>query len=139
MTEQGELMPADGNSLALKPGAELDDLPANAWEKNLVQMIEVQEAAFVRDGLSEGEAFRLARVGMLALAEFHGARQWYLPRGDRLRTALRDAEIYRRARRGNIQALAAEFQLSDLQVWRIVRQQRKLHLRKIQGQLFEGE
>ncbi|WP_296280584.1 Mor transcription activator family protein [Pseudoxanthomonas sp.] len=138
MTTQSDLlgMPTD---LDLASGA-LDAVPATKWAQGLVQLIEVQEATFQRLGVDEAEAFRLARAATLAIAEFHGGRQWYLPRGDDLATALRDAEIYRRARRGNIQDLAREYQLTDQHVWRIVRQQRALHLRKIQGDLFnEGE
>ena len=51
--------------------------------------------------------------------------------------ALRDAEIYRRAHRGNILTLASEYGLTERHIWRICRQQRKLHLEKIQGRLFE--
>lgn len=138
MTAQTDLlgMPTD---LDLAGGA-LDTVPATKWAQGLVQLIEVQEATFQRLGVDEAEAFRLARAATLAIAEFHGGRQWYLPRGDDLATALRDAEIYRRARRGNIQELAREYGLTDQHVWRVVRQQRALHLRKIQGDLFnEGD
>lgn len=119
--------------------ADLDDVPQEAWAQGLVQLIEVQEAAFVRLGMEASEAFRLARAGVVAIAEFQGGRGWYLPRGDALANALRDAEIYRRANRSNIQQLAAEYGFTDQHIWRICRRQRKLHLRKVQGQLFEDE
>ena len=50
---------------------------------------------------------------------------------------LRDAEIDCWAHRGNIRALASEFELTERHIWRICRQQRKLHLDEIQGRLFE--
>jgi Mor family transcriptional regulator len=110
---------------------ELDSLPESAWSKWLVDFIEVMESEFQRNGIKEDEAFRLARIGTLALAKYHGGRQWYLPIGVRLTTALRDAEIYRRARPGNIPKLAEEFGISSIHCWRVVRQQLKLHRRKI--------
>ncbi len=137
-TEQIDLLELDEASLAMQPDDTLDDIPQEAWAKDLVQLIEVQELAFTKAGIDPAQAFRLARVGVLAQAEYHGGRQFYLPRGDRLHIALRDAEIYRRANRRNIRALAQEYGLIDSQIWRICRQQHKLHLRKVQGQLFEG-
>ncbi|WP_293763650.1 Mor transcription activator family protein [Stenotrophomonas sp.] len=116
--------------------ADLDALPKERWPRDLVAAIEVQEAAFVRLGHDEDEAFKLARAGVLALAEYGGGRDWYLPRGDTLMVAVRDAEIYRRAHRGNIAALAAEFRLTERHIWRICRQQYALHIRKIQPPLF---
>lgn len=119
-------------------GANLDDLPKERWPQELVNAIEVLEAAYHRAGYPDEAAFTLARVGMVALADYRGGRQWYLPRGDALATALRDAEIYRRARRDNIGALADEYGLTERHVWRIVRQQYALHRRKIQLQLPLG-
>ncbi|WP_411832305.1 Mor transcription activator family protein [Pseudoxanthomonas mexicana] len=137
MTTQTDLlgMPTDVDLTSVP----LDDVPASKWAQGLVQLVEVQEATFTRMGLEGGEAFRLARAATLAIAEYQGGRGMYLPRGDQLRAALRDAEIYRRARRGNIPQLAREYQLTDQHVWRIVRQQRALHHRKIQGDLFNEE
>lgn len=123
---------------AAVPDAALDALPKDRWPRDLVAAIEVQEAAFQRLGYSEDDAFKLARAGVLALAEYGGGRQWYLPRGDALVSAMRDAEIYRRAHRGNIASLAAEFKLTERHVWRVCRQQYALHIRKIQLPLFPG-
>lgn len=136
---QGELLPdvpVDPNGLLQ---ADLDVVPKEKWPAALVEAIEVLEAAFEREGYKETEAFRLARVAVVALAQVWGGRYRYLPRGDDLVTALRDAEIFRRARRGNIEALASEYGLTDRSVWRIVRQQYDLHQRKRQGCLFDQQ
>lgn len=114
-----------------------DTLPKERWPRDLVAAIEVQEAAFGRLGYNDEEAFRLARAGVLALADYGGGRDWYLPRGDALLAAARDAEIYRRAHRGNIARLAVEFKLTERHIWRICRQQYALHIRKIQSSLFD--
>jgi len=139
MTEQQELMP----NLPIDPAgllsANLDGVPKERWPQELVHAIEVLEAVYLRAGKSEAEAFELARAGIVALAEYRGGRQWYLPRGDALTVALRDAAIYRRARRDNIAALAEECGLTERSIWRIVSQQYALHRRKIQLQLPLGE
>lgn len=131
---QGDLELTGG--IAALPAEALDALPKERWPRDLVAAIEVQEDAFQRLGCSEEEAFKLARAGVLALAEYGGGRDWYLPRGDAVVTAVRDAEIYRRAKRGNIQVLAAEFGLTERHVWRVLSQQYALHRRKLQLPLF---
>lgn len=120
-------------------GRELTDVPVEKWARGLVEMIEVMEAAFRRVGIGEELAFRLASDGAFAVAEYHGGRQFYLPRGDALITAVRDAAIYRRANRANIESLAAEHGLTVSQIYRICRQQRALHIGRTQGRLFDDQ
>jgi len=134
---QQELLPDQPIDPATVLEGALDDVPQARWAQGLVQMIEVQEAEFRRLGHDEVEAFRLARSAVLAMSKYFGGRQWYMPRGDTLHAALRDAEIFRRARRGNIAELAGEFGLTERHIWRICSQQYRLHLDKVQGRLFE--
>lgn len=138
MTDQRDLLgkPDEAEALRLlEEGA--DAVPEAAWAPMLVQMTEVVEARLRRERIDGAEA--LARGVVLELAQYFGGRRVYVPAGDRLKTALRDMEIYRRAKRGNIQALADEYQLTDIQIYRIIRQQKALHLRRIQGRLFDTE
>lgn len=139
MADQIDLLPDAPIDPSGLLAANLDAIPAHRWAHGLVQLIEVQEAVFVRLGYAPDEAFRLARAGVVALAEFGGGRAWYLPRGDDLHIATRDAEIWRVANRRNIGALAVEHGLTERQIWRICSQQRKLHVNKMQGRLFEDE
>lgn len=138
MNDQRELLP-DATASDLDGLSTLDvaDVPQEKWARSLVESIEVMEATYRRAGVDAGEAFRLASLGVRALAEFRGGRQVYWPRGDALVTALRDAEIYRQANRSNIERLAAEHGLVVSQIYRICRQQRALHIRRVQGRLFD--
>jgi Mor family transcriptional regulator len=117
----------------------VDDAPTSKWSRSLVDGIRVLEALFKRRGMEAEQAGRLAMDAVLELGEYHGGRVIYWPRGDALRTALRHAEIYRRAKAGNIEQLAIEYQLSVPQVYRVLRQQHALHMAKIQGNLFPSE
>jgi Mor family transcriptional regulator len=137
VAEQADMLPAPVP--ADFDREQLDAVPADKWARNLVEMIEVIEARHVRDGLSQAQAFRLARNAVLEVAEHQGGRQFYLPRGDTLRTALRDAEIFRKVNRSNIEELAREHGLTVSQIYRINRQQRALHVRRVQGRLFDQE
>jgi Mor family transcriptional regulator len=116
--------------------AGVDDAPASKWARSLVDGIRVLESLFKRRGMEADQASRLAMDAVLELGEYQGGRVIYWPRGDALRTALRHAEIYRRARSGNIEQLAGEYGLSVPQIYRVLRQQHALHMAKIQGNLF---
>ena len=115
------------------------DLPEETWGPTLAAMVAVLTTALQRQGIPEDEAPRLAAAGVLAQAEYAGGRMMYLPRGDRLKIALRDYQIWQRAKRGNIQALADEYGLSDIHIYRICKQQRELFIARRQGRLDFGE
>lgn len=134
MTEQRDLlgMPEGQEAIDLALNAPLE-VPESRWAGNLASMVAVTRAAYLRMGMDEDVAAKLATAAVLAQAEYMGGRQLYLPKGDRLRRALRDAEIFHRAHRGNIDALATEFGLTDSQVYRINREQRALFIATRQG------
>lgn len=137
MTDQRDMLPdATPEELAGLIGKDLGELPESKWAPLLANLVSVLEALYRRQGRGEEEAFRQARDSAMAIADYFGGRVVYLPRGDRMKIALRDAEIYRRAKAGNIDELATEFGLTSIHVYRIVRQQRALYLRKMQGRLF---
>lgn len=113
-----------------------EDPSGKKWPKTLAEYVQVLEALYKRKGMTAEQAFRLAADSVLELAEQRGGRVEYLPSGDRLRTALKHAEIFRRAKAGNYEELALQFDILPHQVYRIVREQKALHLAKIQGSLF---
>lgn len=131
----GAIDPAEGESLV---GRDLSAVPDTKWAPQLAALVGVLEALYVRQGRPEVEALKLACDGVLAIAEYAGGRVLYLPRGDRLKLAVRDAEMHRRWQRGaTIGQLAQDYDLTDIHVYRVVSQQRALHLRRTQGTLFK--
>lgn len=138
MTKQEDLIGGDTpQTEASLVGQDLSDVPETKWAPMLANLVGVLEATFRRRGHDDDDALRLACDGVLAIAEYGGGRVMYLPRGDRLRIALRDAEIHRRWQGGvSIPALAAAHDITEIHVYRIVAEQRRLYLGKAQGQLF---
>jgi len=110
-----------------------DDVADPKWAPFLVEMIQVLESSYLRKGMAAVAAFDLARGSVLEIAAHLGGRVAYLPRGDRIRIALRDAEIYRRCNGRNHEALAIEHAMSTIHIYRICKQQRRLHVGKMQG------
>lgn len=116
----------------------LDDIEIRrAWPQTLVDMVQVVEAEYRREGLDEQDAGRFAIRAIKALAKYHGGRMWYLPKGERLDNALRDRRIFKQLRRGGAKALAVEHKLTEQRIYEIYREQRALFQRRHQGTLFD--
>jgi Mor family transcriptional regulator len=129
-----DLLGFDGDPLDL---IERDDgVDESQWAPLLADMVRVIEADKVRRGVAQADAFADARNTVLVIAEYFGGRQAYLPKGDRLKTALRDAEIWRKFTGKNARELAAEHGVSEIHMYAILKRQRALHTRKLQGRLF---
>ena len=127
-------------------GDAVDALGARAeaagWTERHAEMIDLvrDELARAEPGLSDAQVRRLAvRVVARQCAEYGGARE-YWPKVDAMVRTLRDAEIWaehdgtRVGPRG-ITALARKHRLSEEQIWNILRAQRRLHVRRVQGRL----
>lgn len=112
------------------------DFDESKWALLLADLLRVFEALFKRRGMDDRTAFDLARETALTEAEYFGGRQWYLPKGERLRLALRDAEIWRRFNGRNVPELAREYDVSTIHLYAILRKQRALNQTKLQGRLF---
>lgn len=106
------------------------------WAPLLADMVRVIEQDKLRRGAATTEAFADARAAVLSIAEYFGGRMTYLPKGERLLTALRDAEIWRKFNGRNIRELAAEYGVSEIHLYDVLKRQRALHTRKLQGRLF---
>lgn len=136
MSEQGDML---GIDTAADPARMIDagELPAEKWAPLLANLLRVLEARFKRSGTPDPKAYRDAADIVLTIAEYFGGRVVYLPKGEGLRKALLHAEIWRKFTGRNVPELAQEFGLTEIYVYEVLRAQRKLNARKIQGRLFE--
>ena len=69
-------------------------------------------------------AMNLARFAVVALSIHIGGNMMYLPRGDRLQKALRNAEIFKLFDGNNTTELAMKFKLSRQTIYDILKKQR---------------
>ncbi len=136
MTDQPDLPLNDEFDPDRLPQGSFDDVPMKKWARSLIEGVEAQVAAFQRMGYSQEEAHRLAQTAMVVLSQLWGGRSQYLPFGESLTIALRDSEIFHRATRDNLLALADEYKMTERHVRRIVFTQARLHRRRMQGSLF---
>jgi Mor family transcriptional regulator len=108
-----------------------------AWPQTLADIVAVFAAHRRRQGLSDEAALTDAQELAVLLAEYLGGRRHYLPRGEQLRRALRDQQIYMQMGRMPVSQIAQTHGITETQVYAIHAEQRKLFLRRRQGRLFE--
>ncbi|TWC21086.1 MULTISPECIES: Mor transcription activator family protein [Pseudomonas] len=131
MTES--LFPDDSDSLdPNKVLAHMED-PAVLlrWEGTLKEMVEIAEAE-LRAKLGERpDVPEIARFVVFAICDVMGGSVVYLPRGEALKKAMRDASIFRDWRDNNIQPseLVRKYRLASPTIYDIIARQRALHRR----------
>ena len=74
------------------------DLPEHAWPANLLKLVVVWADMWARRGVPEEEAARRAKEAAITLARYLGGTQMYMPTGESLDEAVRDALIFREYR-----------------------------------------
>jgi Uncharacterized conserved protein len=134
---QTDLFEHDPNMAQLL--AHMEHIPApeleSRWPRSLVELIDILEAELTRQGHTE-EPRILARKQALALSHYLGGRQYYIPCGNSMMTALRDDLIYCQFNGRNIEELRRAHKLSQPQIYQIIQRQRQLHTRRRQPDLF---
>lgn len=97
-----------------------------AWPAALAEFLEVIEDHLVRHGRADWDAQEIAQGVTIALSEYFGGRNMYIPRGETLKRFLRDAEIYNLSGKMRAQDIAKKFGVSFVTVYNVIRRQREL-------------
>lgn len=106
------------------------------WPQGLTDMLTVIESDYVRKGAEADKARHLAFIAVRALSQYAGGRSFYIPKGEALDRALRDREIWERFDGSNVSQLAQRYQRTEVQIYAILSEQRKLARRRVQPALF---
>lgn len=129
-------MPNDQESateeLLSKAGA--GEIPDCRWPAELLRMVVTLTDTWQRAGVDLDEAVKRAREGVSAIAWSQGGRPVYLPTGESLKRAIRDASIWAEYhyRPGDIQVLREKHGLkTDRAVYAIIAKQRKFWRDKV--------
>lgn len=134
-----ELFPDDIDQLDAKKvlASMQDPTVLSRWEGSLREMVEIAEAKLLVEIKPGVEAAELARHVVFAICSVMGGKVVYLPRGDALKRALRDAGIYRDWKDNSISIpdLVSKYDLANQTIYDIIRRQRALH-RKSEPDLF---
>lgn len=125
-----------GSIEAMLESADDPDIKHN-WPRTLVNMADVATAAIAATPPALREDARtVAERVVVAIAHFIGGRPMYLPRDDRLHVALRNARIWSEFSGNNVPELAERYRLTPAQLYNILNEQRALHRKRVQPELF---
>lgn len=109
-----------------------DPTVMHRWEGTLKEMVEIAEAE-LREKLRDTPDLvpEIARSVVFAICDTMGGAVFYLPRGDALKKAMRDAAIFREWHDRNIQPpeLVRRYKLASQTIYDIIARQRALHRR----------
>lgn len=113
--------------------------PDAKWPANLALLVDVLHATLRGRGHDDATALDDAQHCAIAVGEYQGGRNYYLPTGERLRSFVRDRAIYIACNGRNKADLALRYGITERRVEQIVAEQRAIHLRKIQPPLFAAD
>ena len=132
---------ADDHELIGQLADRLDQIPTAElkakWPQSLADLVGVMECELKREGVNApGETSRKLAV---VLAHYLGGRAYYIPTGEKLLAALRDREIFERwYTNETMDSIATHYKLSHPQLYAIIAEQRKLHRKLNQPDLFDS-
>lgn len=102
------------------------------WEGTIKEMVEIAEAELkVRLPDKPDDVPEIARSVVFAICDTMGGAVFYLPRGDALKKAMRNAAIFRDWHDRNAQPseLVRKYKLASPTIYEIIARQRALHRR----------
>ena len=134
--QQQELLTTDDNLNDLLAHSDQLANDDRAWPKMLADLIAINVAELKENGFEHDEAWRIAKRLIIRQSHFLGGGMVYLPRNDKLKKALRDAQMYHDFDGRNHRVLMKKYKLTQQSVYQIVAEQRKLFVDKCQGKLF---
>lgn len=133
--EQHDLLGGDLRDLDLSR-LDITKLPEDVWPRTLARVFDANEAAFLRAGYGEEAAARLAGISVGATAFEIGGAPTYFPRGDKLKAAVRDNQVWSSWRRhGNVARVMQEYRLTKTTAYRVIEEQQKLYIERTQHKL----
>jgi Mor family transcriptional regulator len=118
--------------------ARLEDLPLAQWERGMMEIADAL-ADELRAAGAPMDADLPARLAFRICSQF-GGKSWYIPKGANLDLARKHAAIYAAhdgTRHGphGIIALAEQYGISEIALYRILARQRELRRKRIQSEL----
>lgn len=141
MTEprQDELLdPTSCDVLDLVQEHHADLPPKERWPATLRELVEVLAAYNERVlRMKPHAAADDAMERTVLIADYLGGRFVYLPRGESLRVAVRDALIYRLSDQLPVHEIAERYGLNEIRIYQIVAREKRRAVRRMQGRLFE--
>ncbi len=111
----------------------MDSEDGKAWTSTIVDLFQLVKFEYQQQGIDDVKAVLKTT---LAIADCLGGVQQYLPKGERLRKYIRNMEIYYRFNGRNVRELARQYRQTEQNIYRIIAEQKRLHIKRQQRDLF---
>jgi len=136
--EQLDILGSDSYTESLL--SHLDEVPAEEirshWPQDAAALLDIFTARLTSSGAEPEVAVKQAIKLLADAAEYGGGRNWYLPTKESLLQQLRDQQIYRDSRKMQVRDLVKKYKLSEPHIYRIIKRQQSLFIKRRQGDLF---
>lgn len=96
------------------------------WPAALAEIYDIISISLKKAGYEQEACQAITGIVIKGLSFMAGGRQFYLPSGEKLDFAIRDAQIYREFTGNNIDDLVRKHRLSTTRIYEILRIQREL-------------
>ena len=114
----------------------MTDNDTHKWPNTLLEIMELNQRVLVAAGIPAAQSIELSQQLTREYARTFGGLQMYCPKQDKIEKTIRDRSIYHEYQTGKAAELARKYNLSEVQVYSIYKQQRALHQQKLQPQLL---
>lgn len=106
------------------------------YKEHLWDLVLIAEHRLIKQGIEPAQAYTLSCAIIAEWANYEGGKCRYLPRGDKLKQELRNIRMFRlwHEQSWSIERIHNEFcpELNQMQVYKVLSDKRKAHLKKIQ-------
>ncbi|MGL4224966.1 MAG: Mor transcription activator family protein [Vibrio sp.] len=106
---------------------------SKVWPSIVVDLFKIVKLEYQHHGIDDVKA---PLTTTLALIDYLGGMQVYVPKGERLRKHIRNMEIYYRFNGRNIRELSRQYEQTEQNIYRIIAEQKRLHIKRKQPDLF---
>ena len=96
------------------------------WPEGLTELASIIEESLKGVGYEQDERLKITETTLKAMAFLAGGRTFYLPRGKKLESAIRNFHIFQEFTGDNVPELARKHSLTEVQIYSILRSQREL-------------
>lgn len=106
------------------------------WPKALCELSDFVHAQLKNAGITSQQQINLADKMLVAMAIYSGGRGFYLPNAKATQDFIRNRRIYKTFTGHNHKELAAEYKMTEMRIYQIIREQRIAEINRIQPNLF---
>lgn len=106
------------------------------WPHLVAEMIDLLKAVRESQGATELQAKKEALEITERICKTFGGMQMYVPKGHQLEMAVRNNRIWNDFTGSNVEQLMHKYDLTQVRIYKILKEQRQLHIKTKQNDLF---